>query len=204
MPRLRLLLPALAVSLVLAAPATAGHNTYYRIKGGSMALQVKAAKQLKSDHGIVIKKKIGPLALKRGGLVYHSNRTMNADLARASKIVLRYDTRGADGRKGGVTTLKLNRLSLHVGARNSFLIGRVSGSSTVPGVRVRSGELRILNIAAGKVKKSRAKGQRYSFSSSRVTFNSALTNMLNSFGTPIGNKHASAKLRLGRLSVKLR
>jgi hypothetical protein len=193
-----------ALTLVLAAPAFAGHNTYYRIKGGSATVSVAAASELSGQYGIDVARRIGPLSLKRGGSVYHSNNSLTADFTSRSKIVVSYDTRGANGHKGGVTTLTIKRLSIRIGGRNSFVIGRVSGSSTVPGVTVRSGEIRVFNITGGKVKKSSAGGVKYVFNSNKVTFNSALTNMLNSFGTPIGNKKASAKVNLGSIAVKVR
>lgn len=201
----KIFLPALAaLSLLLAAPAHAGHNTYYKIKGGSVVVNVSAASTLSSKYGIDMDSRIGPLKLKRGGAVYHSNKSLTADFTSSSKITLRYDTRGANGKKGGVTTLTINRLSLRVGGKNSFVIGRVSGSSTVPGVEVNSGEIRVFNVDGGKVKKSRAKGTKYTFKSNKVTFNSALTNMLNKFGTPMGHLKASAKVTLGGIAIKVR
>jgi hypothetical protein len=191
-------------SLALAAPALAGHNTYYKIKGGSATVNVSAAGSLASEYGIDIDRRVGPLKLKKGGSVYHSNKSLTADFTKSSKIVVAYDTRGANGKKGGVTTVTINRLSLRVGGKNSFVIGRVSGSSTVPGVSVKSGEIRVFNVNGGKVKKSKSKGAKYRFSSNKVTFNSALTNLLNTFGTPMGNKKASAKVNLGGISISIK
>lgn len=193
-----------AFSLVMAAPALAGHNTYYKIKGGSATVNVSAAGSLASEYGIDIDRTIGPLKLKRGGAVYHSNKSLTADFTKGSKIVVAYDTRGANGKKGGVTTVTIDRLSLRVGGKNSFVIGRVKGDSTVPGVVVKSGEMRIFNVEGGKVKKSRTKGAKYRFQSNKITFNSALTNLLNTFGTPMGNKKASAKVNLGGISIAIK
>lgn len=198
-----ILLPVAALTLALAAPAFAGHNTYYKIKGGSATVSVSAAGTLSSQYGIDVENKIGPLKLKRGGYVYHSNKSLTADFTSGSKIVINYDTRGANGKKGGVTTLTIKRLSMRVGDKNSFVIGRVSGSSTVPGVTVSPTEIRIFNVEGGKVKKSKGK-TKYKFNSRHITFNSALTNMLNKFGTPMGNKKASAKVNLGSISVKVK
>lgn len=182
-----------ALCLILAAPAFAGHATYYKIKGGSATVSVSAAKTLKSDYGIGIDSKVGPLKLKRGGSVYQSSNSMTADFTSGAKIELRYDTRGPDGKKASVTKVTIKRLSLTIGQKKSFLIGRIDGN-----------ELRVLNIDGGKVKKSKSSGYKYTFKSSKVTFNSALTNLLNTFGTPIGNKRASAKIDIGAISVKVK
>ncbi len=202
--RKTILLASAALSLLLAVPAFAGHNTYYKIKGGSASADVSAAKMLGNDYGIDIDRVVGPLKLKRGGSVYHSSNSLTADFTSATKIVVKYDTRGADGKKGGVTTFTIKRLSLTVGKKSSFMIGNVSGSSTVPGVTVKSGEIRVFNIGGGKVKKSKSGKYAYTFSSKDITFNSALTNLMNAAGTPMGNKHASAKIDLGSFSVKVK
>lgn len=202
-----LLLAVVAISLTLVASAYAkkgdGHATYHKIKGGSVTVSVSAAKKLGDQYGIDIDRKIGPLKLKRGGFVYESSNSMSSDLTSGSKITLRYDTRGADGKKGGVTTIKISRLAITIGQKRSFMIGNVSGSSTVPGVSVPSGEHRVFNIDGGKMKKSKG-SYAYKFSSKHVTFNSSLTNLMNTFGTPIGKLKASAKVDLGSISVKVK
>lgn len=185
-------LAAAALALALAVPAFAGHNTYYRIKGGSATVSVSAAKKLKDEYGIGVSRKLGPLGLKRGGSVYQSSNSMTADFSSGSKIKVKYDTRGADGDKAGVKTITLKRLSLTIGKKNSFVIGTYKGR-----------ELRVFNIKGGKVKKGSGK-YAYKFSSQDVTFNSALTNLLNTLGTPMGNKKASAKIDIGSISVKVK
>lgn len=198
----KLLISAIAVlALVLAAPAFAGHNTYYKIKGGTVKFSIKAASSLDSTYGVDMGSTVGPLNLKKGGSVYQSSNSLTSDVKGSFKI--KYDTRGADGNKGGVTTLTVSRLSLTIGQKNSFLIGNIKGSSTVPGVSVASGEYRIFNISGGKVKKASGK-YKYKFSSGKVTFNSQVTNLLNTFGTPKGNDKASAKVNLGSVSVKVK
>ncbi len=202
--RKTILLASAALSLLLVSSAFAGSYTYYKIKGGSASVDVSAAKKLDSEYGIAIDRVVGPLKLKRGGSVYHSSNSMTADFTSSSKIVVKYDTRGEDGKKAGVTTFTIKRLGLTVGKKRSFMIGHVSGSSTVPGVTVKTGEIRVFNIGGGKVKKSKSSKYAYTFASSEITFNSALTNLMNAAGTPMGNKHASAKIDLGGFSVKVK
>jgi hypothetical protein len=197
----KLLISVIAgLCLVLAAPALAGHNTYYKVKGGTAKFNIKAASELSSKYGIDIDKTISK-SIKKGGSVYQSSNSLTADLKGSFKI--KYDTRGADGNKAGVTTITVNRLYLAIGKKNSFLIGNVKGSSTVPGVAVKSGEYRIFNISGGKVKKASGKYE-YKFSSGKVTFNSQLTNLMNTFGTPQGTFKASAKINIGSVSVKVK
>ncbi len=190
----RSLLIALAalVAVVLAAPALAGHNTYYKIKGGDVKLDVSASKQLMRDYGIAIDRRIGPLTLTRGGQVYHSKSSLLADFSAASRIKIKYDKRGDDGKKSGTATVSIKRLSLTVGKKKSYVIGTYKGT-----------ELRVFSIDGGKVRKAGGK-YAYKFASGAITFNSELTNLLNGFGTPIGNKHASAKIDLGSISVRVR
>lgn len=187
-----LILAAVATSLTLTATAFAGHATYYKIKGGSATISVSAAKMLKNDYGIEIDRTVGPLKLKRGGSVYQSSNSMTADFTSGSKVVIGYETRGPDGKKAGVTKVTITRLSLTIGKKNSMIVGSHDGQ-----------EMRIFNIEGGKVKKSSGK-YRYKFSSKHITFNSQLTNLLNTFGTPVGNKRASAKIDLGSISVKVK
>lgn len=201
----KLVIPVIAsLALILAAPAVAGQYTYYKIKGGSLSLKVNAANTLDSQYGIDMGKTVGPLSLKKGGSVYDSNDTLTADVKNSQSFTIKYDTRGADGKKAGVTTLTVKRIGLTIGTRKSFLVGHVSGSSTVPGVTVTGGEFKIFNIDGGKVKKSKSKKYKYTFSSGKVTFNSQVTNLLNTFGTPMGNDKASAKVDLGHVSVKIK
>jgi hypothetical protein len=194
---------AAILALALAAPAFAGHATYYKIKGGSLTVSVDAAKTLESKYGIDLGGTVGPLKLKRGGSVYQSSNSMTADLVKSESFKIKYDTRGADGNKGGVTTVKISNMSLTIGKKKSFVIGNVSGSSTVPGVSVKSGEYRIFNIGGGKVKSSSG-GYKYKFTSGDITFNSAITNLLNTFGTPKNTNKASAKVDLGSVSVNVK
>lgn len=213
----KFILSAISIlALAVAAPAFAasggGHATYYKIKGGSLSINLSANSALKGEYGINLSDSVsggganslGPFSLKRGGYVYQSSNSMTADVNKSQSITLKYDTRGADGNKGGVTTLTINRLSLTIGKKSSFVIGNVSESSTVPGVSVAGGEYKIFNIAGGKVKKSSSSKYKYTFSSSDITFNSQVTNLLNTFGTPKGNKKASAKIDLGGVSVKVK
>lgn len=179
--------------LAFAVPAFAGHSTYYKIKGGSATVSVSAASELKNDYGIGISKKVGPLKLKRGGSVYQSSNAMTADFSSGAEIKVTYDSRGPDGKKGEVKTVKIKRLSLTIGKKNSMIVGQIDGV-----------EKRIFNIGGGKVKRSKSKKYAYTFSSKDITFNSELTNLLNDFGTPIGNKHASAKVDLGSITVKVK
>lgn len=200
----KLLISAIAVlALVLAAPAVAGQYTYYKIKGGNLTFNIGAANTLDNQYGIDMGKVIGPLSLKKGGSVYDSNDTLTADVKNSQSFTIKYDTRGADGKKAGVTTLTVKRIGLTIGTKRSFLIGNVSGSSTVPGVTVTGGEFKIFNISGGKVKKASGK-YKYKFSSGKVTFNSQVTNLLNTFGTPMGKDKASAKVNLGSVSVKIK
>jgi hypothetical protein len=199
----KLLISAVAVlALVLAAPAFAGHNTYYNIKGGSLAFDISAKSKLDKDYGTAISG--GPFSLKKGGSVYQSANTLTADVKNNQSLTIEYDTRGPNGHKAGTTTVTIKRLSLTIGKTTSFLIGNVSGSSTVPGVTVKGGEYRVFNIGGGKVKKSSSSKYKYTFSSNDLTFNSAITNLLNTFGTPKGTNKASAKIDLGSVSVKIK
>jgi hypothetical protein len=149
-------------------------------------------------------KTVGPLSLKKGGSVYESSNSMTADAKKNQSFTLKYDTRGPDGHKGGVTTLKIKHLSLTIGVSKSFLVGDITGTSTVAGVSVPSGEKRIFNIDGGKVKKARGSKYKYTFSSRKVTFNSEVTTLLNTFGTPKGTDKASAKINIGSVSVKIK
>jgi hypothetical protein len=199
----KLLISAIAVlALVLAAPAFAGHNTYYKIKGGSLAFNISAKSTLNTDYGIVVSG--GPFSLKKGGSVYQSANTLTADVKKDQAMTIEYDTRGPNGHKAGTTTVKIKRMSLTIGQSTSFLVGNVSGSSTVEGVTVKGGEYRIFNIGGGKVKKSKSSKYKYTFSSQDLTFNSQITNLLNTFGTPKGTNKASAKIDLGSVSVKIK
>lgn len=204
----KLLISAIAgFALIIAAPAFAandgGHATYHKIKSGTLKFSIGAANTLDSKYGIDMGRTVGPLSLKKGGYVYESSNSMTADVKKSQSFTIKYDTRGPDGKKAGVTTLTINRLSLTIGKKRSFLIGNIKGSSTVPGVTVTPGEHRIFNISGGKVKKASGK-YKYKFSSGKVTFNSSVTNMLNTFGTPMGNDKASAKVNLGSVSVKVK
>lgn len=183
------------LSLVVCAPvfAKGGHATYHKIKGGSATISVSAAKALQDEYGIDIDRKLGPLKIKKGGSVYESSNSMTADFSSSAKIVLRYDTRGPDGKKGGEAKVTVKRLSITIGKKKSMIVGQIDGI-----------EKRIFNIGGGKVKRSKSKKYAYTFSSKDITFNSELTNLLNDFGTPIGNKHASAKVDLGSISVKVK
>lgn len=197
----KLLISAVAVlALALAAPAFAGHNTYYKIKGGSLAFDIAAKSTLDKDYGIVLSG--GPYSLKKGGAVYHSNNAMHADVKSNQSLTIAYDTRGPNGNKAGTTTLTIKRLSVTVGQSKSYVVGKVKGTSNVPGITVPSGEVRVFNIDGGKVKKSKSKKYKFTFSSSKLTFNSEITTMLNKFGTPKGTNKASAKIDLGSISVK--
>jgi hypothetical protein len=199
----KLLISAIAVlALVLAAPAFAGHNTYYKIKGGRLAFAISAKSTLNNDYGTTISG--GPFSLKKGGSVYQSANTLSADVKNKQSLKIEYDTRGPNGHKAGTTTITIKRLTLTIGKTNSFLIGNVSGSSTVPGITVPSREYRVFNIGGGKVKKSKSSKYKYTFSSNDLTFNSQITNLLNTFGTPKGTNKASAKLDLGSVSVKIK
>jgi hypothetical protein len=199
-------------ALILAAPALAGHATYYKIKGGSLSFNVSAASDLSKNYGIEMsdnasggsKSTLGNFSLKKGGSVYQSSNTLTADVKKSQSITIAYDTRGPNGHKAGTTTITIKRLSLTIGKSTSFLIGNVSGSSNVPGVSVKGGEYRVFNIGGGKVKKSKSKKYKYSFSSKDLTFNSQITNLLNTFGTPKGTNKASAKIDLGSVSVKIK
>jgi hypothetical protein len=201
----KLLISAIAVlALALAAPAFAGHNTYYKIKGGSLSFKIGAKSTLANKYGIDVDSNLGPFSLKKGGSVYQSSNSLTADVKQSQSFTFAYDTRGANGKKGGVTTLKFKRLYLTIGKSKSFLIGNVSGSSTVPGVRVVGGEYKIFNIDGGKVKKSSSSKYKYTFASGKVAFNSQVTSLLNSFGTPKGTDKASAKINLGSIAVKIK
>jgi hypothetical protein len=194
-------------ALALAAPAFAaknGHATYYKIKGGSLSFNVGAKKALSNKYGIDVERTVGPFSLKKGGSVYQSSNSMTADVKSNQSFSIAYDTRGPNGHKAGVTTLKVKRLSLTIGKSKSFLVGNISGSSTVAGVKVPSGEYRIFNIDGGKVKKSKSSKYKYTFGSGKVTFNSQVTTLLNTFGTPKGTDKASAKVNLGSISVKVK
>ncbi|MBJ7458781.1 MAG: hypothetical protein JHD02_06320 [Thermoleophilaceae bacterium] len=201
-------------ALILAAPALAasGHATYYKIKGGALNFNISASSTLSNDYGIELSDNasggggnvLGTFALKKGAFVYESSKAMTADAKNSQAITIVYDTRGPSGNKAGTTTVKIDRLGLTVGKTSSFLIGHVSGSSTVPGITVAKGEYRIFNIGGGKMKKSRSSSYKYVFSSNDLTFNSQLTNLLNSFGTPKGTNKASAKIDLGGMSVKVK
>jgi hypothetical protein len=183
-----ILLVVATCALLIPATAFAGHNTYYKIKGGSLAFDISAKNTLDNDYGTVLTG--GPFTLKKGGSVYQS--------------ALVYDTRGPNGNKAGTTTLTINKLSLTIGKTRSFVIGNVKGSSTVDGVSVASGEYRIFNIGGGKVKKSKSSSYKYTFSSNDLTFNSQITSLLNTFGTPKGTNKASAKIDLGSVSAKIK
>jgi hypothetical protein len=198
------LLVIAALALLIPATAFAGHNTYYKIKGGSLSFKIGAKSTLANKYGIDMDSNLGPFSLKKGGSVYQSSNSLTADIKQSQSFTIAYDTRGANGKKGGVTTLKIKRLYLTIGKSKSFLIGNVSGSSTVPGVTVKSGEYRIFNIDGGKVKKSSSSKYKYTFASGKVAFNSALTNLFNSFGTPKGTDKASAKINLGSIAVKIK
>lgn len=191
-----------ACALLIPASAFAGHNTYYKIKGGSLAFNISAKSSLSKDYGTTISG--GPFSLKKGGSVYQSANTLTADVKNSQSLTIEYDTRGPNGHKAGTTTVTIKRLSLTIGKTNSFLIGNVSGSSTVPGVTVAGGEYRVFNIGGGKVKKSKSSRYKYTFSSNDLTFNSQITNLLNTFGTPKGTNKASAKVDLGSVSVKIK
>lgn len=202
-------------ALALVAPvyaATSGHATYYKIKGGSLGFNMSAASTLSKDYGIELSDNasggggntLGNFSLKKGGSVYQSSNTLTADVKNNQSISIAYDTRGPNGHKAGTTTITIKRLSLTIGKSSSFLIGNVSGSSTVPGVTVKGGEHRVFNIGGGKVKKSKSSAYKYTFSSNDLTFNSQITNLLNTFGTPKGTKKASAKIDLGSVSVKIK
>jgi hypothetical protein len=191
-----------ACALLIPATAFAGHNTYYKIKGGSLSFDISAKNTLKSDYGTTVSG--GPFSLKKGGSVYQSANTLTADVKKSQALTIAYDTRGPNGHKAGVTTITIKRLSLTIGKTTSFLIGNVSGSSTVPGITVKGGEYRVFNIGGGKVKKSRSAKYKYTFSSNDLTFNSQITNLLNTFGTPKGTNKASAKIDLGSVSVKIK
>ncbi|MFT4048343.1 MAG: hypothetical protein QM648_00720 [Solirubrobacterales bacterium] len=188
----KLLISATAVlALVLAAPAFAGHNTYYKVKGGSATADISAATTLKSRYGIDVDRRL-TLKLKRGGYVYNSNKALIADFTGGSKIKIAYDTRGPDGKKAGTTTVTITKLSVTVGSKSSFIVGMYKGQ-----------DMRVFNIGGGKMKKTSGK-YAYKFSSKHITFNSQLTNLLNTFGTPVGNDRASAKVDLGGFSVKVK
>lgn len=189
-------------ALLIPAAAFAGHNTYYKIKGGSVAFDISAKSSLDKDYGIVLSG--GPYSLKKGGAVYHSNNAMHADIKKNQSLTIAYDTRGPNGNKAGTTTLTVKRLSVTVGQSKSYVIGKVTGSSNVPGISVPEGEYRIFNIDGGKVKKSKSKKYKFTFSSGKLTFNSEITTMLNTFGTPKGTNKASAKVDLGKISVKVK
>jgi len=203
---------AAACAVLVPASAFAGHSTYYKIKGGSLSFNVSASNTLSNEYGIELSDNasggggntLGNFSLKKGGSVYQSSNTLTADVKKSQSITLKYDTRGPNGNKGGTTTLTIKRLSLTIGKSNSFLIGNISGSSTVPGVTVAGGEYRIFNIGGGKVKKSKSSKYKYTFSSKDLTFNSQVTSLLNTFGTPKGTNKASAKIDLGGVSVKIK
>jgi hypothetical protein len=198
------------LALALTAPAFAnsghssGHATYYKIQGGSLSFNIGANSTLNNKYGIDLGSTVGPFSLKKGGSVYQSSNTLTADVKKSQSFTLKYDTRGPNGHKGGVTTLTIKRLSLTIGKSKSFLIGNVSGSSTVPGVSVAGGEYKIFNIDGGKVKKAKSSKYKYTFASGKVAFNSQVTSLLNSFGTPKGTDKASAKINLGSISVKIK
>lgn len=196
------LLAVAACALLIPATAFAGHNTYYKIKGGSLAFDLSAKSTLNNDYGIVLSG--GPFSLKKGGAVYQSSNSLTADVKSNQSMTLVYDTRGPSGKKAGTTTLTINRLSVTIGKSKSFVIGNVKGSSTVAGVNVVGGEFKIFNIDGGKVKKSKSSKYKYTFSSSDLTFNSQVTSLLNTFGTPKGTNKASAKIDLGSVSVKVK
>jgi hypothetical protein len=202
-------------ALILAAPvlaSTNGHATYYKIKGGSLSFGISALPSLSKDYGIEMSDNasggggntIGKFSLKKGGSVYQSSNTLTADVKKSQSISIAYDTRGPNGHKAGTTTITIKRMSLTIGKTSSFVIGNVSGSSDVPGVTVKGGEYRIFNIGGGKVKKSKSSSYKYTFSSNDLTFNSQVTNLLNTFGTPKGTNKASAKIDLGGVSVKIK
>lgn len=191
--RKSVLFAALVLALtIFVVPALAGQYTYYTIKGGKATVKVSAANELSRDYGITVNKTIGPLAIKRGGTVFHSKNSMIADFSAGSRVKVKYVMRAADGGKGEKVTVSIKRLGITVGAKKSYVIGTYKGE-----------ELRVFNIDGGKVKKARGK-YAYTFASSKITFNSALTNILNEFGTPTGTKHASAKVDLGSISVKIK
>jgi hypothetical protein len=191
-----------ACALLIPASAIAGHNTYYKIKGGSVAFDIAAKSSLDKDYGIGLTG--GPFSLKKGGAVYQSSNSLTADIKKSQSLTLTYDTRGPNGHKAGTTTLTIKRLSLTIGKSKSFVIGNVSGSSTVAGVNVVGGEFKVFNIDGGKVKKSKSSKYKYTFSSQNLTFNSQITSLLNTFGTPKGTNKASAKVDLGSISVKIK
>jgi hypothetical protein len=193
---------AAACALLIPASAFAGHNTYYKIKGGSVAFDISAKTSLDKDYGIVLSG--GPFSLKKGGSVYQSANTLSADVKNNQALTLTYDTRGPNGHKAGTTTLTIKRLSVTIGKSKSFVIGNVTGSSTVDGVNVEGGEFKVFNIDGGKVKKSKSSKYKYTFSSSKLEFNSQITSLLNTFGTPKGTNKASAKVDLGSISVKVK
>ncbi|MBJ7355587.1 MAG: hypothetical protein JHC98_12245 [Thermoleophilaceae bacterium] len=201
-----------ACALVIPATALAGSYTYYKIKGGNVTFDMTAAPTLSKEYGIELSdnasggggNKLGNFALKKGGSVYQSSNTLTADIKNNQSITIKYDTRGPNGHKAGTTTVTIKRMSVTIGQTSSFVVGNVSGSSTVPGVTVKTGEHRVFNIEGGKVKKSKSKSYKYTFNSSDITFNSQLTNLLNTFGTPKGTKKASAKIDLGSFSVKIK
>ena len=59
----------IVLALAVPALAMAGHSTYHKIKGGSLAVKVSAADQLDKTYGIAISSDVGSLKLKRGGSV---------------------------------------------------------------------------------------------------------------------------------------
>lgn len=207
------LIITLAAACALLVPATAiAAATYYKIKGGTVSFKIDAASTLSDDYGIELSDNasggggnvLGNFSLKKGAFVYQSNNSMTADFKKSQAIIIEYDTRGPNGNKAGTTTLKIDRLGLTIGQSSSFLIGRVTGSSNVPGITVPTGEHRVFNIGGGKVKKSKSSSYKYTFSSNDVKFNSQITTMLNKFGTPKGTNRASAKIDLGSMSVKIK
>src|SRR4051812_19962720 len=110
---------AAACVLLIPASAFAGHNTYYKIKGGSLAFDIAAKSTLDKDYGTVISG--GPFSLKKGGSVYQSANTLSADVKSNQSIKIAYDTRGPSGQKAGTTTITIKRLSLTIGKTSSFL-----------------------------------------------------------------------------------
>jgi hypothetical protein len=198
----KLILSVVAACALIPATAFAGHNTYDKIKGGSLAFNIAAKSSLDKDYGIGLTG--GPFSLKKGGSVYQSANTLSADVKNSQALTLTYDTRGPNGHKAGTTTLTIKRLSVTIGKSKSFVIGNVTGSSNVAGVTVAGGEYRIFNIDGGKVKKSKSSKYKYTFSSNSLTFNSQVTTLLNTFGTPKGTNKASAKIDLGSVSVKIK